>query len=390
DEKEMELVYLMMTGGGINIQDVFIKYTLSDLQESSDDSNATRGQTQGGSRGKDETSQSRITIGPTYREASPVSQTELSNTDATRNISEIRHVFDLKIEKLRNIAKDYVENLLAEKNEIELKVLRHLLNELLPLKEIHLDPGIVIKDAIHEKNLPWQLDGEVYKRTGPYVDLHHHEQGVQVERAVKSFCTLLHDCLKDNACISFDDFQQELQGKTFSFPDGENIETMIDRSIREGLFSGYVDLVDQRIYRPKSDDEKYQQAFHKELDVLAKEIKRDVNKMLELERIKGDIPRDLEAVLIAPEKPKDLAGLLDKTQAISKDLQQFLLDAIKPGMPASVDGLVAQIKTYGTARNVTFPFSIDRDAVEKLLEEMVLHGLIDGHFKGDNSFLREK
>ncbi len=386
DEKEMELVYLVATSGGFTIQGAVIERALSELQAGSDDQQAKLPPVPDNERKVDaapvDDSKVKIARGATVSSS--------VGDSSTRNVTEMRKMFDLKIEKLRSVAKDYVEKLLADENEIELKVLRHLLNELLPLKEIHLDPGVLIKDAIIEKQLPWALDGDIYKRSGALVDVHHHEKGVLMSRAVKKIASILRDCLKENACVSFDEVKQALERNAFTFPDGENIESLIERSIREGMFSGYIDLVTQHVYRPKSDDERYQQSFQKELNALAREIKHDANKMLDLERVKSEIPRDLEAVLIAPEKPKELTGILDTTQTISEQFKAFLLDALVIGSPVPVAPLVKQIKALGVARNITLPFTIDRAGIEKMLEDMVRQGVIDGYFQDDDTFVRRK
>ncbi len=41
-------------------------------------------------------------------------------------------------------------------------------------------------------------------------------------------------------------------------------------------------------------------------------------------------------------------------------------------------------------RSITLPFTIDRAGIEKMLEDMVRQGVIDGYFQDDDTFVRRK
>ena len=57
--------------------------------------------------------------------------------EKAKKIEELKKIQELKLKKLESIAINYVESLLSDENEMDTDVLKYLLNDLLPLKEMH-------------------------------------------------------------------------------------------------------------------------------------------------------------------------------------------------------------------------------------------------------------
>lgn len=305
----------------------------------------------------------------------------------SRHVVVMKGIFEQKMEKLKKITMDYVESLLAKENEMDVVVLRYLLNDLLPLQDLQLNTDALILQAIKERNLPFVLNGTVYTRRGPRLKISGSSTDLNERTMLQTFGLAVSRILMDAPSITIDELAAGLVAENFTIPDNEPIESLLERSIKQGFFRGNVDLREQRIYRPKTENEQYQEQFLKELNALSKEIALDSAALKDA----GDkIPGSLEALLLSPEKPRDISTVLDKAQKISNNIEDFIMDTCQVGKRVSIVDLSKQLKTRVHDEQLDIPYQIDQDIVEIMLEKMIEERKLSGYFEDDIHFIRKK
>jgi hypothetical protein len=114
-------------------------------------------------------------------------------------------------EKLREIGANYVESIFQNENEMDIAVLRYLLNDLLPLQEIRMNPDPIIASAIEQKHLPWRLEGTTYRRTGAQVIKKFYGMEGKVSQVLRNFSELLQDIIKEKPFLSFAEIKEKVQ-----------------------------------------------------------------------------------------------------------------------------------------------------------------------------------
>ncbi|MEX2680032.1 MAG: hypothetical protein Q6373_000400 [Candidatus Sigynarchaeota archaeon] len=318
----------------------------------------------------------------------PVSTSEDERTKQTVKIEEMRGIFEKKVDKLKTMAKDYVESLLAKQNEMDLVVLRFLLNDLLPLRDLNLDTDFLIRDAVRDRNLPFELDGTVYKRKGAQIKTAGPEIEFQERTMLQRFGLILSRGLMDAKFIGMPDLERLLEAEKFTIPENETLETLLEKTIKHGFFKGYVDLVEQRVYRAKTQAEQYQEEFMRELNKMAKEIASDAKKLEDLKKSESKIPAGLELLLLSGKK--DITGVLDKAEALSQHIQDFIMNQLPVGKKTNIAELSKSLKDHVRRDRVDVPYTIDEEAVERILEEMVEKRKISGFFEDQSTFVRKK
>jgi hypothetical protein len=304
-------------------------------------------------------------------------------------VDEMKGIFEKKIDKLKTMAKDYVESLLGKENEMDVVVLRFLLNDLLPLRDLNLNTDALILDAVRERKLPFVLDGTVYKRKGPRIRTAGPEIEFEQRTMLQRFGIILSRALMDARFVGMLALQRVLESEKFSIPENETLETLLEKTIRQGFFKGYVDLVEQRVYRAKTEGEQYQEQFLKDLNKLSREIASDATRLEDLKKTEGKIPPSLEILLLSPEK-KGITGVLDKAESVSQNLQDFIMAQVQVGKRVSVADLSRRLKDHVHRDHVDVPYAIDEEAVERILEKMVDDRKISGFFPDQSNFIRKK
>ncbi|MFX0102910.1 MAG: hypothetical protein ACFFCS_25300 [Candidatus Hodarchaeota archaeon] len=311
-----------------------------------------------------------------------------------KEITELRNIQEMKIKKLEQITRDYVEELLKDENEIDRTTLAYLLDELLPLKEMREDEVTLIMSAIKERNLPWILDGDVFKRTGELVKKTLGKDQHEENKILKEFTNFLMSSLGNERSIGIDDFKAKLEETDFFKETSKeekdvSMESLLEESIEHGMFTGYVDAEERTIVRPKSAEEKYQETFKRELDRLSEEIMSDEKKIESLKRTEEKIPQDLESLLKFPEKPRDVMHALDKVSSGDVMIQDFILKNTPVGKKVSIIELNDKLQDYLEEKKMDLPFSITSESIEKILEGMVKNRMLVGYFEDDEHFKRE-
>jgi GTPase SAR1 family protein len=319
----------------------------------------------------------------------PVATSEGERIREAGKVEEMKGIFEKKIDKLKALAKDYVESLLGKQNEMDLVVLRYLLNDLLPLRDLDLNTDALILEAVRERDLPFVLDGTVYKRKGPRIKTLGPEIEFEERTILQRFGIILSRCLMDAKFIEILALQRSLEAEKFAIPEGETLETLLEKTIRQGFFKGYVDLVEQRVYRAKTEAENYQELFLKDLNRLSKEIASDATKLEDLKKSESKIPPGLELLLMSPEK-RGITGVLDNAEALSQKLQDFILTQVQVGKQVSVSELSRCLKDHVHRDHVDVPYAIDEETVERILEKMVEDRKIAGFFPDQSNFVRKK
>nr|MDO8112127.1 hypothetical protein [Candidatus Sigynarchaeota archaeon] len=305
-------------------------------------------------------------------------------------VDEMKGIFEQKLDKLKKMAKDYFESLLSKENEMDLVVLRYLLNDLLPLRDLKLNTDTLMLEAIKERNMPFVLEGTIYKRIGPRIKKSGPEVDLKERSMLQTFALILSRSLMDSRSVPIHDLELVLKKEGFSIPEGETLESLIEKAIKQGFFKGYMDLVEQKLFRAKTEKEQYQEQFMKELNALSREIADDAEKLKKFKAGESKIPDGLEALLMSPEKPKDICGVLDKAESLEAKIQELLLDTIQVGRKVSITDLSKQLKERVHKEQVDVPWTIDNDAVEKLLEKLVDSRKITGYFEDSMHFFRKR
>lgn len=318
--------------------------------------------------------------------------TEAEN--ANDDIEQLKNVQEMKIKKLEQITKDYVEELLKDENEIEITTLSYLLDELLPLKEMREDEKTLIAAAIEEKSLPWVLEDGVYKRTGEKIKKTIGKNQYEENMLLRNFTNFLISSIGTELSIDYDDFkaklvQTDLFKEISEKKEGITMESLLEEVIEHGMFKGYVDAVERKVFRPKTAEEKYQESFKRELDNLSEEIKTDEKKIAELKETEEHIPKDLESLLTFPDKPRDFFHALDSLEHESNQIQEFILRNTPVGKKVSIIELNEKIQQYMQQKDMELPFSINNESVENILEGMVKNRKLMGYFEDDTHFKRE-
>ncbi|MBN2151217.1 MAG: hypothetical protein JW839_07230 [Candidatus Lokiarchaeota archaeon] len=319
----------------------------------------------------------------------PVVVSEAEKAKEAGKIEEMRGIFEKKVDKLKAMTKDYVESLLGKQNEMDLVVLRFLLNDLLPLRDLNLDTDALIQEAVRERGLPFALDGTVYKRQGQLIKIAGPEIAFAERTMLQRFGLILSRGLMDARFLGMPDLQRMLDEEEFAIPEGETLETLLEKTIRQGFFKGYVDLVEQRVYRAKTEEEQYQEQFLKDLNKMAKEIASDAKKLEDLKKSESKIPAGLEILLLSPEK-RGITGVLDKAEAVSQNIQDFVMEQVQVGKKVSVADLSKRLKDHVHRDHVDVPYPIDEDAVERILEKLVEDRKIAGFFEDQSTFIRKR
>jgi hypothetical protein len=319
----------------------------------------------------------------------PVAASEGERIEGAGKIAEMKGIFERKIDKLKATAKDYVETLLGKENEMDLVVLRFLLNDLLPLRSLNLNTDALILEAVRERSLPFVLDGTVYKRKGPRIKTAGPEIRFEERTMLQRFGIILSRGLMDARFIGMPALQRLLETEQFLIPEGETMEKILEKTIRQGLFKGYIDLVEQRVYRAKTEAEQYQEQFLKDLNRMAREIASDATKLEDLKKSESKIPSGLEILLLSPGK-KGITGVLDKAEALSQNIQDFIMARVQVGKKVSVSELSRSLKDHVHRDHVDVPYVIDEEAVERILEKMVDDRKISGYFPDLSNFVRKQ
>ncbi|HME53874.1 MAG TPA: hypothetical protein VKM55_16735 [Candidatus Lokiarchaeia archaeon] len=306
-----------------------------------------------------------------------------------RRVAEMKGIYEQKLDELKKIAMNYVESLLANENDIDVVVLRYMLNDLLPpLQNLKLNTEALILQAIKERHLPFILNGTMYSRQGPRLKISRSSNDSKERSMLQAFVRIVTRSLEDARSITTDELVTTLEAESFVIPDNETIESLLERSIKLGFFKGYVDLVDGgRIYRQKTENEAYQEQFLKELNALSKESTLD---FADGKAIDQKIPGDLEALLLSPEQPRNIESILEKSEEVSTNIEDFIMDACQVGKRVSISDLSKQLKTRVHDEQLDVPFQIDQDTVERMLEKMVEDRKLSGYFEDDVHFLRKR
>ncbi|MHA1680645.1 MAG: hypothetical protein ACTSUE_06525 [Promethearchaeota archaeon] len=303
--------------------------------------------------------------------------------DKKDRIEQLKNIEKMKIHRLEQITKDYVEILLQDENEIEIDVLRYLLLDLLPLAEVHEDVDELIELAIKEKKLPWKLDGEVYKRTGKPVEKPSWEDIEKEENFLKETGDVLGNIFKTKRQLSFHVIEKEFDQAGIVPPKGETIISLLERVIKKGFFKGHIDMVESVVVRGKSEGELYQERFLKELDQFKqKEVNDDAEEIIARTR---KIPRDLESLLLAPDKPREIDGILETFDDEAQLIEKFITQSMHEHDSIKMVELHGKIKEYILTQHLTIPaVSISEEEVESILERLLHSGKIKGYFEKDS------
>ena len=301
-------------------------------------------------------------------------------------INQMRKNFEKKIEKIKSIGMDYVEELLEKETEMEVDVLNYLLVDLLPLKEIHLNPKKIIASAIRTKNLPFRLEGDTYKRYAGEVKAAVMEEPrseeIEFKRQFSPIMEELKGCLEQESAVSFAEFKSCLASKGILLPRGKNLELTIEKAIAQGLFNGYMDLVEKSIHRPKNENELYQSKFEKELAKFKEKVDDELDEI--------EIPQDLELLLLSPDEPRSISGFLERTESVINDIEASLLSHVRSGAPTSITGLKDLLIKDIRDKHDDLSYRLDVGEIEHCLECMIKEGKIQGYFQDDDHFLRIK
>ncbi|NMC05168.1 MAG: hypothetical protein GYA24_08155 [Candidatus Lokiarchaeota archaeon] len=319
----------------------------------------------------------------------PVTQASQGAGGKASEVDAMKGLFEKKVEALKKLAKDYVESLLGKENEMDLGVLRYLRNDLLPLRDLNLNTDTLILDAVRERDMPFMLDGTVYKRKGPRIKASAPEMQFEERTLLQRFSIILSRALMDARFVGLLALQRLLEAERFAIPDNETIETLLEKAIRQGFFKGHLDQVEQRVYRPRTEAEQYQEEFLKELNRLAREVGSDAKKLEDLKKVEENIPTSLETLLMSPEK-KDITGVLDKAESVSRDLQEFILTTVQVGKKISVAELSRTLKEHVRQDRIDIPYAINEESVERLLEDLVDNRKISGFFEDQSTFVRKR
>lgn len=295
----------------------------------------------------------------------------------------LRREHEHTVERVKQIAMDYTASILEHENEMDLDVLRYLLNDLLPLKDVHLVADAIVADAVASKGLPWRLEGAVYRREGAPVALLSWETQDEARRRLGAVANTVSAAVRDARSIAIDEVGPLLDGKGIEIPAGETVDSLLEAIISEGLFDGFVDLAAGRVHRNDTPRERYQKRFMQELDAAAASLAKEGEG-------RAAIPPRIEAVLVSPDKPRSLDGLLDTAQARSRDVQDFITTFCKAGSKVSIESLNMNLQQHFKERHVDLPWDVKKGGIETFLEEMVKNRQIDGYFDGEDHFVRER
>ncbi|MBD3188074.1 hypothetical protein GF325_14655 [Candidatus Bathyarchaeota archaeon] len=162
----------------------------------------------------------------------------------TTKIERLKKEHQLRIQKLEKIAKDYVESILSDENEFDLDVLRYMLLDLLPLKEVREDVDLLINSAIQERGLPWCIEGDKCVRTGELV---HKKSWVARERErqfLENVASIMERVLGRNTRVSLSKLGAALEDGGITGIDESMIEDLVEQVIRAHLFDGFIDGIE--------------------------------------------------------------------------------------------------------------------------------------------------
>jgi undecaprenyl pyrophosphate synthase len=301
----------------------------------------------------------------------------------------MKEVYEKKVAKLKSMAKDNVEILLSKENEMDIAVIRYLLNDLMPLRDLKLNADELVLDAIKARGLPFVLDGTIIKRQGSMIKQTRPELVHDMRSALQKLALVISRQLLETQHISMVELQRVLDAQNFTIPESETLETLIEQAIKHGYFNGFIDSVEQLVYRPKNEQERQQEAFMREINKLSKEIAVDAGRLADLKKVEAKIPPGLDALLLSP-KMHDLAEVLDKTEKSSRSIESFIMSAVKIGRKVSITDLSKQLKDHVHHEHVDVPFPIDDSTTGKILEKMVDTLKIYGYFDSSSNFIRRK